>query len=153
MPLADIGNEATARRTRKERGIYAASLDSSVGASALYSIAIAKPPVKRHKSVTIQFEHPGSPPSPLPREREHISTALEKPLNRGPFVRCQTVHPLLGERAGVRGTAMSSNRDSYSETKHALERFMGRGTDSSELAELEFNRKATGNSSRPPIQP
>jgi len=49
MQLPDIGNEATARRRRKERGIYAASLDSPVGASALYSIAVAKSPVKRHK--------------------------------------------------------------------------------------------------------
>ena len=28
MQLPDIGNEAPARRTRQERGIYAASLDS-----------------------------------------------------------------------------------------------------------------------------
>jgi len=33
--------------------------------------------------------------------------------------------PLLGERAGVRGTAISDSQDGYSETKHALERFMG----------------------------
>jgi len=36
--------------------------------------------------------------------------------------------PLLGERAGVRGTATYDGQHGYSETKHALERFMGRGT-------------------------
>ena len=32
---------------------------------------------------------------------------MEKSLNRGLFVRWQAVHPLLGERAVVRGTATS----------------------------------------------
>src|SRR5262245_54554824 len=64
--------------------------------------------VKRNKSVSIQFEHHGPPhPIPLPEEREHLSTALEDSLNRELLARRQTVHPLLGERDGVRGTDAS----------------------------------------------
>src|SRR5262245_17614295 len=56
----------------------------------------------------IQLLHRGSPhPSPRREERERFVAAFEESLNRGSFGRSQMVHPLLGERAGVRGTDAS----------------------------------------------
>ena len=64
--------------------------------------------VFRFRVAVLTIGHRGPPhPSPLPKEREQISTVLERPLDRGLFVRRQIVHPLLGERAGVRGTDAS----------------------------------------------
>jgi len=41
-------------------------------------------------------------PSPLPQERETISSIIWRPLICDYFKRSQTILPLLGERAGVR---------------------------------------------------
>src|SRR5262245_20049415 len=58
------------------------------------------------------IERRGPPhPCPLPKEREHFSTAQERSLNRGPFGALVNGHPLLGERAGVRGTDASECKE------------------------------------------
>src|SRR5262249_3414911 len=65
-------------------------------------------------------------PALSPR-RGSIFDRVGKSLNGDLFLRWQTVPPLLGERAGVRGTAISNGQYSCSETKRTLKRFITRG--------------------------
>jgi hypothetical protein len=63
---------------------------------------------RQHKSVSIQFGCRGPPhPGPLPKEREHCLRPLLNTLNGGLKPKLAPDHPLLGERAGVRGTDAS----------------------------------------------
>ena len=70
--------------------------------------------VLRFRVAVLTIGHRGPPhPSPLPEERVNHLRPHESLTLRCTFKRGRTVLPLLGERAGVRGTAMSLRRHSF----------------------------------------